>query len=175
MLLLLLTAREGPLSSKRQRCVQPAKCRAASQIAARGRGRVPLRQRRRSPRRQNRRKRRSFKPALTPIEKHFKIKYVQDRLSMSYERARQLVMFEPGVVVLPSEKPCLEVVDFIVVEAGGVEPSPAVSTFEVAASGPAGELRRRDCVPGGRWLHYCTIVLCRYARWRIDIHNRIAP
>jgi len=65
MLLLLLTAREGRLSSKRQRCVQPAECRTAHQIAARGRGRVPRRRRRRSPRRQNRRKRRSFKLALT--------------------------------------------------------------------------------------------------------------
>jgi hypothetical protein len=33
MLLLMLTAREGALSSRRQRYVQPAECRAASQIA----------------------------------------------------------------------------------------------------------------------------------------------
>ncbi len=47
-------------------------------------------------------------PAITehhPIEKHYKIKYLKDRLSMSYERVRQLVMFEPGVVVLAPEKP----------------------------------------------------------------------
>lgn len=47
-------------------------------------------------------------PALTapaPIEKHYKIKYIQDRLSLSYERVRQLVIHEPGVVILPPTKP----------------------------------------------------------------------
>ena len=44
--------------------------------------------------------------ALTaPIEKHYKIKYLCDRLSLSYERVRQLVMNEPGVVVLPPTTP----------------------------------------------------------------------
>src|ERR1017187_1393356 len=65
MLLLMLTAREGRLSIRRQRFAHPANCRATPQIAARDRTRVPRRRRRRSPQRQNRRKRRSFKPALT--------------------------------------------------------------------------------------------------------------
>src|ERR1017187_3248985 len=65
MLLLMLTAREGRLSTRRQRFAQPANCRATPQIAARDRTRVPRRRCRRSPRRQNRRKRCSFKPALT--------------------------------------------------------------------------------------------------------------
>jgi hypothetical protein len=43
-------------------------------------------------------------PALTahPIEKHYKIRYIQDRLSLSYEAVRQLVMHEPGVVIPPN-------------------------------------------------------------------------
>ena len=65
MLLLTLTAREGPLSSRRQRFAHLANCRATPQIAARGHSRVPRRRYRRSPQRQNRRKRRSFKAALT--------------------------------------------------------------------------------------------------------------
>ena len=65
MLLLMLTAREGRLSSRRQRFAHPANCRATPQIAARDRSRVPRRRCRRSPQRQNRRKRCSFKPALT--------------------------------------------------------------------------------------------------------------
>jgi hypothetical protein len=42
---------------------------------------------------------------LPVIEKHFKIRYLQNQLSLSYERVRQLVMHEPGVVVLPPTKP----------------------------------------------------------------------
>ena len=70
MLLLMLTAREGRLSSRRQRFAHPANCRATPQIAARDRSRVPRRRCRRSPRRQNRRKRCSFKPALTTDHRH---------------------------------------------------------------------------------------------------------
>lgn len=44
-------------------------------------------------------------PALHPIEQHYKIRYIQDRLSMCYESVRQLVMNEPGVVVLSPKKP----------------------------------------------------------------------
>ena len=65
MLLLMLTAREGRLSIRRQRFAHPANCRATPRIAARDRSRVPRRRCRRSPQRQNRRIRRSFKPALT--------------------------------------------------------------------------------------------------------------
>lgn len=46
-------------------------------------------------------------PALAapaPIEKHYKIRYLEERLSLSYERVRQLVLNEPGVVVLPPTK-----------------------------------------------------------------------
>ena len=44
----------------------------------------------------------SAAPQLPPIEKHYKIRDLQERLSLSYECVRQLVMNEPGVVVLSS-------------------------------------------------------------------------
>ena len=65
MLVLMLTAREGRLSSRRQRFAPPANCRATPKTAARDRSCVPRHRCRRSPRRQNRRKRCSFEPALT--------------------------------------------------------------------------------------------------------------
>lgn len=40
-----------------------------------------------------------------PIEKHYKIRDLEERLGLSYEAVRQLVMFEPGVVVLAPIKP----------------------------------------------------------------------
>jgi predicted subunit of tRNA(5-methylaminomethyl-2-thiouridylate) methyltransferase len=43
--------------------------------------------------------------AIHPIEKHYKIRYIQARLGLSYEAVRQLVMHEPGVVILPPSKP----------------------------------------------------------------------
>jgi|SRR5271156_6750930 len=41
----------------------------------------------------------------TTLEKHYTINDLCDLLSMSFERVRQLVMNEPGVVVLPPNAP----------------------------------------------------------------------
>jgi len=39
------------------------------------------------------------------IEKHYTINDLADLLSLSFERVRQLVMNEPGVLIIPSSTP----------------------------------------------------------------------
>jgi hypothetical protein len=41
----------------------------------------------------------------TTIEKHYTINDLTDLLSMSFERVRQLIMHEPGVLVIPPATP----------------------------------------------------------------------
>ncbi len=65
MLLLMLTEREGRLSSRCRRFTHTDHLPRPLPIGARDRSCVPRHRNRRSPQRQNRRKRRCFKPALT--------------------------------------------------------------------------------------------------------------
>jgi hypothetical protein len=44
-------------------------------------------------------------PTSAPIEKYYTINDLAELLSMSFERVRQLVMNEPGVLVIPPSTP----------------------------------------------------------------------
>jgi hypothetical protein len=44
-------------------------------------------------------------PITSTIEQHYTIDQLGKLLSMSFERVRQLVMYEPGVLVIPASTP----------------------------------------------------------------------